>query len=84
LTNCNCFAKIIIELFRGNLIHFIGSRAYPRLDHEKIKIYIEITADNGACGGDFVRTSPGIENKSYTIDVEIVVKKLREQAGFTK
>jgi hypothetical protein len=64
LTDCSCFAKIIIELFRGNLIHFIGNRDYPRLDHEKIKIQTEISADNGARGGDSDRARLGIENKS--------------------
>jgi hypothetical protein len=64
LTNCSCFAKIIIELFRGNLTHFIGNRAYPILDYERIKIKTEISAHNGAWGRDFDGARAGIKNQS--------------------
>ena len=45
---------------------------------------MEISAYNGACGSDFGRACIGIKNKSQTIDVQIVVKKLPRQAELTK
>jgi len=64
LTNCSYFAKIIIGRYPGNLTHIIENRACPRLDHERIKIKTEISANNGAWGSDFGRACIGIKKKS--------------------
>jgi hypothetical protein len=63
LTNCGCFAKIIIEVFLGNLTQIIENRACPRLDDERIKIKTEISANNGAWSSNFGRACVSIKKK---------------------
>ena len=56
-------AKIIIGCFLGNLTHIIENRACPRRDYERIKIEMEISANNTAWGGDFSRARLSIKKK---------------------